>query len=128
VVFIIAITSLWPTVVNTAFGVSTLPDSHRNVARIFQFSRAKYLRRVVIPYSLPHMLTGMRLSMGIAWMVIVAGEMLAGSSGIGFFVWDAWNALNLEQVLSAILLIGVVGLLLDRAFAILVTRTAYQEG
>ncbi len=126
-VFIIAITSLWPTVVNTAFGVSTIPESHRNVARVFRFSRAKYLTRVVFPYSLPHILTGMRLSMGIAWMVIVAGEMLSGGTGIGFFVWDSWNALSLERVISAIILIGAVGLILDRGFDYIARRCAYGE-
>jgi nitrate/nitrite transport system permease protein len=126
-VFMIFITSLWPTVINTAFGVGTLPESHKNVARVFQFSRRKYLFRVVLPYSLPHILTGLRLSMGIAWMVIVAGEMLSGGTGIGFFVWDSWNALSLERVLSAILLIGAVGLALDRGFAVLVRRFSYGE-
>ena len=126
-VFIIAITSLWPTVINTAFGVSSIPQSHKNVARVFQFSRTKYLTRVLIPYSLPHILTGMRLSMGIAWMVIVAGEMLSGGTGIGFFVWDSWNALSLERVLSAILLIGIVGLTLDRGFLLITNKFAYQE-
>jgi nitrate/nitrite transport system permease protein len=127
IVFMIFITSLWPTVINTAFGVSTLPESHKNVARVFQFSRRKYLLRVVLPYSLPHILTGLRLSMGIAWMVIVAGEMLSGGTGIGFFVWDSWNALSLERVLSAILLIGAVGLALDRGFNLLIRRVSYGE-
>ncbi len=127
VVFIIAITSLWPTMLNTAFGVSSVPAAHKDVARVFQFSRAKYLTRVVLPYSLPHTLTGMRLSMGIAWMVIVAGEMLSGSTGIGFFIWDSWNALSVERVISAILLIGLVGLILDRGFGWAVARVSYQE-
>lgn len=127
-VFIIFITSLWPTVLNTAFGVSTVPETHKNVARVFQFSQAKYMARVVLPHSMPHIVTGMRLSMGIAWMVIVAGEMLSGGTGIGFFVWDSWNALSLERVISAIILIGGVGLVLDRGFAFLAGRFAYGEG
>jgi nitrate/nitrite transport system permease protein len=126
-VFIIAICSLWPTVINTAFGVGSIPQAHRDVARVFEFSRWKYLTRVVLPFSLPHILTGLRLSMGIAWLVIVAGEMLSGSTGIGFFVWDSWNALNLEHVLSAILLIGLVGLILDRGFAMVASRFEYAE-
>lgn len=125
-IFIILITSLWPTVINTAFGVSNIPDSYKNVAKIFHFSRWKYLRQVVLPYSLPHILTGLRLSVGIAWLVIVAAEMLSGGTGIGFLVWDSWNALNLEAVLSALLLIGIVGLVIDRVFAYLVTRFAYE--
>lgn len=116
VTFSIVITSLWPTLINTMVGVSSIPSDYVNVARVFRFSRWKYLTRVLLPYALPHIVTGLRLSMGIAWMVIVAGEMLAGGTGIGFFVWDSWNALSLVKVLSAILIIGTIGLLLDRGF------------
>ncbi|HEX2172858.1 MAG TPA: nitrate ABC transporter permease [Dehalococcoidia bacterium] len=126
-IFIIFITSLWPTVINTAFGVGNIPQTHKQVAQVFRFSRRKYLMKVVFPYSLPHMLTGLRLSLGIAWLVIVAGEMLSGGTGIGFFVWDKWNALDLEQVISAILLIGLVGLALDRGFLFLIKRFSYGE-
>ncbi len=115
-VFIIMITSLWPTLINTSFGVAGLPEDHKNVGRAFGFSRWKYLTRIMLPYSIPHIITGLRLSIGVAWMVIVAGEMLSGGVGIGFFVWDSWNALSLERILVAILIIGTVGLLLDKAF------------
>jgi nitrate/nitrite transport system permease protein len=124
-IFIIVITSLWPTLINTAFGVSSIPDDHRNVAKAFGFSRWKYLTKVLIPFSLPHIITGLRLSIGVAWLVIVAGEMLSGGMGIGFFVWDSWNALSLEKVISAILIIGLVGLLLDRGFSVLEKRVTY---
>lgn len=124
-VFIIAITSLWPTLINTAFGVSTIPQDHKNVARAFGFSRYKYLTKVLLPYALPHLITGLRLSIGVAWMVIVAGEMLSGGMGIGFFVWDSWNGLSLEKILSAILLIGLVGLLLDQGFGWLQKKVSY---
>ncbi|MBO0857021.1 MAG: nitrate ABC transporter permease [Chloracidobacterium sp.] len=126
-IFIIFITSLWPTLINTAFGVASLPDDHRNVARAFAFSRGRYLRRVLIPFALPHILTGLRLSLGIAWVVIVAGEMLSGGVGIGFFVWDSWNALSLERVMSAILLIGLIGLLLDRGFDFIARKVSYAS-
>jgi nitrate/nitrite transport system permease protein len=126
-IFVVFITSLWPTVLNTAFGVSTVPQAHKDVARVFEFSRSRYLMKVVLPHSLPHILVGLRLSMGIAWLVIVAAEMLSGGTGIGFYIWDSWNALNLEQVLSAILIIGVVGLLLDQAFALIGRWAAYTE-
>lgn len=116
-VFIIFITSLWPTLINTSFGVASLPDDHKNVAKAFGFSKWKYLTKVLLPYSLPHIITGLRLSIGVAWLVIVAGEMLSGGLGIGFFVWDSWNALSLERVISAILIIGLVGLILDRGFS-----------
>jgi nitrate/nitrite transport system permease protein len=117
--FVIVITSLWPTIINTAFGVASVPQDHKNVARVFRFGPWRYLTRVLLPHSLPHIITGLRLSMGIAWMVIVAAEMLSGGTGIGFFVWDSWNALSLTNVMSAILLIGGVGLVLDRGFYLL---------
>jgi nitrate/nitrite transport system permease protein len=115
VTFTIIITSLWPTLINTMFGVSSIPSDYQNVSRVFNFSNWKYISRVLVPYSLPHILTGLRLSMGVAWMVIVAGEMLAGGTGIGFFVWDSWNSFSLVKVLSAILIIGSIGLVLDRS-------------
>jgi nitrate/nitrite transport system permease protein len=124
-IFIIVITSLWPTLINTAFGVSSIPQDHKNVARAFGFSRWKYVMKVLIPFSLPHIITGLRLSIGVAWLVIVAGEMLSGGMGIGFFVWDSWNALSLEKVISAILIIGLVGLLLDQGFSLLQKRFTY---
>jgi nitrate/nitrite transport system permease protein len=126
-IFVVAITSLWPTVINTAMGVGSIPQAHRDVARVFRFNQWKYLTRIVIPHSLPYIVTGLRLSMGTAWLVIVAAEMLSGGTGIGFYVWDSWNALNLEQVMSAILLIGAVGLLLDRGFGLLAKRFTYAE-
>jgi nitrate/nitrite transport system permease protein len=125
-IFVIFITSLWPTLINTAFGVASVPDDHRNLARAFAFSKKKYLTRILIPYSLPYILTGLRLSVGVAWLVIVAGEMLSGGIGIGFFVWDSWNALSLERVMSAILLIGLVGLVLDRGFDLIARRFSYE--
>lgn len=124
-IFIIFITSLWPTLINTAFGVASIPDDHKNVAKAFGFSKWKYLTKVLIPYSLPHIITGLRLSIGVAWLVIVAGEMLSGGIGIGFFVWDSWNALSLEKVISAILIIGIVGLILDRLFSFVEKRVSY---
>jgi nitrate/nitrite transport system permease protein len=125
-IFIIFITSIWPTLINTAFGVTSIPADHKNVAKVFGFSRWKYLSKIVLPYSLPHIITGLRLSIGVAWLVIVAGEMLSGGTGIGFFVWDSWNALSLEKVIAAILIIGLVGLLLDRVFSFLEKKFTYS--
>ena len=125
-IFIIVITSLWPTLINTAFGVASIPDDHKNVSKAFGFSKWKYLSKVLIPFSLPHIITGLRLSIGVAWLVIVAGEMLSGGMGIGFFVWDSWNSLSLEKVISAILIIGLVGLLLDRGFAYVEKKVTYS--
>lgn len=124
-VFIILITSLWPTLINTAFGVASIPDDHKNVGKAFGFSKWKYLTKILLPFSLPHIITGLRLSIGVAWMVIVAGEMLSGGVGIGFFVWDSWNALSLEKILCAILIIGAVGLLLDKGFNALLKWVSY---
>ena len=126
-IFVIFITALWPTVINTAFGVASVPESHKNVARVFRFGKVKYVRHVLLPYSLPSIITGMRISMGIAWMVIVAAEMLSGGSGIGFFVWDAYNASNLPNVAAAIFLIGGIGMALDYGFTKLQSKVSYSE-
>lgn len=126
-VFIIAITSLWPTLINTSFGVASIPQDHKNVGKAFGFSTWRYISKIVIPYALPHIITGLRLSIGIAWLVIVAGEMLSGGVGIGFFVWDSWNALSLEKILVAILIIGAVGLLLDIAFKSVLRAFAWEN-
>ena len=124
-IFIIFITSLWPTLINTAFGVGSIPKDHKNVAKAFGFSKMRYLTKILIPYSMPHIITGLRLSIGVAWLVIVAGEMLSGGTGIGFFVWDSWNALSLERVISAILIIGIVGLLFDKLFTYIEKKVSY---
>ncbi len=113
---VIFITALWPILINTAAGAAAIPLDQRNIAKVFRFNKGAYLRHVLLPNALPSIVTGMRLSMGVAWMVIVAVEMLSGGVGIGFFVWDAYNALNLARVIAAILLIGSVGVLLDFAF------------
>jgi nitrate/nitrite transport system permease protein len=126
-VFIIAITSLWPTLINTAFGVASIPDDHKNVGKAFGFSKWKYITKIMLPFAIPHIMTGLRLSIGIAWMVIVAGEMLSGGVGIGFFVWDSWNGLSLEKILIAILIIGTVGLILDKGFNALQNYFAWEK-
>lgn len=115
-VWVIFITALWPIVLNTAAGAGAVPRDHRNVARVFRFGRVAYVRHVLLPDSLPSIVTGLRQSMGVAWMVIVAVEMLSGGTGIGFFIWDSYNALNLSKVISALLVVGAVGLVLDLLF------------
>jgi nitrate/nitrite transport system permease protein len=124
-VFIVFVTSLWSTLINTSFGVASIPQDHKNVAKAFGFSKWRYLTKILIPYSLPHIITGLRLSISVAWLVIVAGEMLSGGAGIGFFVWDSWNALSLERVICAIIIIGIVGLLFDRIFTFIENKVAY---
>jgi nitrate/nitrite transport system permease protein len=122
----IFMTALWPTLINTAFGVANVPQDHRNVARVFKFNRYKYVRHVLLPHSLPAIITGMRISMGVAWLVIVAVEMLVGG-GIGFYVWDSYNAGSNAQIIAAIFFIGAVGLILDTLFNILQRRVSYVE-
>jgi len=125
-VFMIFICSLWPTLINAAFGVASTPQDHKNVGKAFGFSRWKYITRIMLPYSFPHILTGLRLSIGVAWMVIVAGEMLSGGIGLGYFVWEeGFNGGSVAKILVAIIIIGIVGLLLDRFFMSLQKRFTY---
>ncbi|MBW4488417.1 MAG: nitrate ABC transporter permease [Trichocoleus desertorum ATA4-8-CV12] len=114
-IFVIFITSLWPTIINTALGVSSVSQDYIDVARVLEMSRWRRITKIIWPASLPYIFTGLRISLGIAWLVIVAVEMLTGGLGIGFFVWDEWNRLNLNSVFLAIVVIGVTGLLLDYA-------------
>lgn len=128
-VWVIFITSLWPTVLNTAAGAAAVPSDQRAVAQVFRFGRLAYLRHVLVPNTLPAIVTGMRVSMGIAWMVIVAVEMLAsgGGTGIGSYVWERYNALQLDSMIAAIVLIGVTGYLLDLVFMRLGRAVAIEE-
>ena len=116
-IFVIFITSLWPTIINTALGVSSVSKDYIDVARVLEIPRWRRITKIIWPASLPYIFTGLRISLGIAWLVIVAVEMLTGGIGIGFFVWDEWNRLNLSSVFLAVLVIGVTGLLLDWAVA-----------
>ncbi|MEB3356557.1 MAG: nitrate ABC transporter permease [Synechococcales bacterium] len=112
-IFVIFITSLWPTVINTALGVSSVPKDYLDVARVLEMPRWRQMVKIIWPASLPYIFTGLRLSLGIAWLVIVAVEMLTGGIGIGFFIWDEWNRLSLSSVFLAVIVIGVTGLILD---------------
>ncbi len=126
-IFMIFICCLWPTLINASFGVASIPQDHKNVGKAFGFSRWKYVTKIMIPYSLPHIFTGLKLSIGIAWMVIVAGEMLSGGIGLGNFVWEeGFNGGSIAKILVAIVIIGVVGLLLDKVFTMLQKRFAYS--
>src|SRR6266511_3207043 len=112
--FTIAVCAMWPTVLNTAVGVRSIPQDYLNVARVLKLSRTKTLVKVFIPATLPYMFTGFRLSLGIAWLVIVAAEMLTGRPGVGGFLWQEYNALNYSRIILCILTIGFVGFALDR--------------
>lgn len=114
-IFVIFITSLWPTIINTALGVSSVSKDYLDVARVLEMPRWRRITKIIWPASLPYIFTGLRISLGIAWLVIVAVEMLTGGIGIGFFVWDEWSRLNLSSVFLAVFVIGITGLLLDFA-------------
>jgi nitrate/nitrite transport system permease protein len=121
-VWVIFVTALWLVVINTAAGASHIPHEQLDVSRVFRFGRIAHIRYVLIPNALPAIVTGLRSAMGISWMVIVAVEMMSGSSGIGFFVWDSYNAGKLDFVIAAIVLIGCIGLVLDTLFLQLARR------
>lgn len=126
-VFVIFICSIWPMLINTAFGVASVRREWLNVARTLEVSPLRKAFEVILPAAAPTILTGMRISMGIAWLVIVAAEMLVGGTGIGYFVWNEWNNLSLPNVIFAILVIGVVGMLLDLMFAQLQKAVTYVD-
>lgn len=127
IIVVIFITALWPTVLNTAAGVADIPRDQKNVALVFQFSRLTYVRHVLIPNALSSIVSGLRLSMGIAWLVLVAVEMLSATPGIGGFVWESYNTSNLANAEAAIIIIGVVGLALDMVLLRLARLATVRE-
>ena len=126
-IFVIFICSIWPMLVNTAFGVASVKKEWLNVAATLEVSPLRKALQVILPAAAPTILTGMRISMGIAWLVIVAAEMLVGGTGIGYFVWNEWNNLSLSNVIFAVLVIVVVGMLLDMAFGRLQKAVTYVD-
>ncbi|WP_298231346.1 nitrate ABC transporter permease [uncultured Azohydromonas sp.] len=126
-IWTIFICSIWPMVINTAVGVQRVPQDYLNVARVLNLSELTLARKILFPAVLPYMLTGVRLSVGTAWLVIVAAEMLTGGVGIGFWVWDEWNNLNVQHIIIAIVVIGVVGLLLEQALVALAKRFSFDD-
>jgi len=126
-IFVIFICSIWPMLINTAFGVASVRREWLNVARTLEVSPWRTAFEVILPAAAPTILTGMRISMGIAWLVIVAAEMLVGGTGVGYFVWNEWNNLSLPNVIFAILTIGVVGMVLDAAFGRLQKAVSYVD-
>ncbi|MGL4401027.1 MAG: ABC transporter permease, partial [Luteolibacter sp.] len=120
--FTIAICAMWPTVLNTAVGVRAVPQDYLNVAKVLKLSKMKTLFKILIPSALPYMFTGFRLSLGIAWLVIVAVEMLIGKPGVGGFLWQQYNANSYAHIILSILTIGVIGFILDRAMSLVEGR------
>ncbi len=126
-IFVIFICSLWPMLINTAFGVSSVRRDWINVAKTLELSPGRTAWRVILPAAAPTILTGMRISIGIAWLVIVAAEMLVGGTGIGYFVWNEWNNLSITNVINSILLIGLVGMFLDQVMGRIQRAVAYAD-
>ena len=120
--FTIATCAMWPTVLNTAVGVRSINPDYLNVGRVLRLSRLKMLRTIIIPATLPYVFTGYRLSLGLAWLVIVAAEMLTGAPGVGGFLWQEYNALVYSHIILAIITIGVIGFLLDRLMGLIQHR------
>lgn len=126
-IWTIFICSIWPMIINTAVGVQRVPQDYMNVAKVLNLSEWKILTKILFPAVLPYMLTGVRLAVGTAWLVIVAAEMLTGGVGIGFWVWDEWNNLNVANIIIAIFVIGIVGLVLEFALIKVATAFTFEE-
>ena len=124
-IWAIFICSIWPMIINTAVGVQRVPQDYMNVARVLNLSEWKIVTKILFPAVLPYTLTGVRLAIGTAWLVIVAAEMLTGGVGIGFWVWDEWNNLNVTHIIIAIFAIGIVGLLLEQALIALARAVSF---
>jgi nitrate/nitrite transport system permease protein len=126
-IWVIFISAIWPIILNTAAGVSQVPQDYMNVARVLRLSEWKIFTKILLPATLPYLLTGIRLSIGVAWLVIVAAEMLTGGIGLGFWVWDEWNNLNVAHIIIAIFVVGLVGLLLEQGLILLTKMVSRGE-
>jgi len=118
-IFVIFITAIWPIIINTAVGIRNIPQDYQNVAKVLRLNRGEYFVSIMLPAAAPFIFTGLRIGVGLSWLAIVAGEMLIGGVGIGFFIWDSWNSSRISDIIVALLYVGIVGLLLDRAIALL---------
>lgn len=124
-VFVIFITAIWPIIINTSVGVRNIPQDYQNVARVLNLNGVEYFIKIMLPAAAPYIFTGLRIGIGLSWLAIVAAEMLIGGVGIGFFIWDAWNASMISDIVLALVYVGLVGFFLDRLIALighLVTR------
>jgi nitrate/nitrite transport system permease protein len=118
-IFVIFITAIWPIIINTAVGIRNIPQDYQNVAKVLRLNRGEYFVAIMLPAAAPFIFTGLRIGVGLSWLAIVAGEMLIGGVGIGFFIWDSWNSSRISDIIVALLYVGLVGLLLDRTIAVL---------
>jgi len=126
-IFTIFICAIWPLIINTALGVASVPQDYLNVARVLRLSEWKVFTHILLPASIPYVLTGAKLALGIAWIAIVASEMLTGGVGIGFWLWDEWNNLNMEHILVAIVIIGAVGMVIEQGMTLIANRFDYRK-
>lgn len=117
-IFVIFITAIWPVIINTTVGVRNIPQDYRNVARVLRLNQLEFFFQIMLPAAAPYIFSGLRISIGLSWLAIVAAEMLTGGVGIGFFIWDAWNSSRLTDIIVALIYIGVVGFILDRLVAL----------
>jgi len=116
-IFVIFITALWPILINTSVGVMRISDDFENVAKVYQIRGRRYFFKILLPASAPFIFTGLRISIGMAWLAIVAAEMLTGGVGIGFFIWDSWNSSRMSDIVISVVYVGLIGLALDRLVA-----------
>lgn len=124
-IFVIFITAIWPIIINTSVGVRNIPEDYRNVAKVLRLNGIEYFCKIMLPAAAPYIFSGLRIGVGLSWLAIIAAEMLIGGVGIGFFIWDAWNASRISDIILALIYVGVVGFMLDRLVAFighLVTR------
>ena len=126
-IFVIFITSIWPIIINTSVGIRNIPEDYRNVARVIQLNGFEYFGKVMLPAAAPYIFSGLRIGVGLSWLAIIAAEMLIGGVGIGFWVWDEWNNLNVAHIIIAIAIIGVVGLLLELALVSLARALTHEQ-
>jgi nitrate/nitrite transport system permease protein len=121
-IFVIFITAIWPILINTAVGIRNIPQDYRNVASVLRLNAIEFFFKIMVPSAAPYIFTGLRIGIGLAWLAIVAAEMLTGGVGIGFFIWDAWNSSKLSDIVVALIYIGGVGFVLDRLVAFVANR------
>ncbi|MCH8498782.1 MAG: nitrate ABC transporter permease [Marinobacter sp.] len=121
-IFVIFITAIWPIIINTSVGIRNIPEDYRNVAKVLRLNGFEYFHRIMLPAAAPYIFTGLRIGVGLSWLAIVAAEMLIGGVGIGFFIWDAWNASLISDIILALVYVGIVGFILDRLVAFIGVR------
>jgi nitrate/nitrite transport system permease protein len=124
-IFVIFITAIWPIIINTAVGIRNIPQDYRNVAAVLRLNHLEFFWKIMVPAAAPYIFTGLRIGIGLSWLAIVAAEMLIGGVGIGFFIWDAWNSSHINEIILALVYVGLTGFVLDRivaAAATIVTR------